>query len=245
MLSAVLLLGLAAACKSDPSLRTNAWSGGADPGSACSSIGVCMRSRRHLEGQIDSRHRRMDHVQRQDTVKEYRKLAEQFNPQKFDAKAWVGQAKAAGMKYITITSKHHDGFALYGSKASSYNIVDATPFKRDPIKELAEECRRQGLKMCFYYSQVQDWNEPGGYGNTWDFPVQGDFQKYLDEKVKPQLTELLTQYGPVGMIWFDTPYNISQSRRNRSRTCAPIAAGLHYQRPARRRRQDRLYLHRR
>ena len=142
-------------------------------------------------------------------AQEYRKLAEQFNPFKFDAAAWVRLAKETGMRYLTITAKHHDGFAMYHSKASTYNIVDATPFGRDPIKELAEECHRQGLPICFYYSQVQDWNEPGGYGNRWDFPTQGDFQNYLDEKVKPQLTELLTQYGAVGMIWFDTPYNIT------------------------------------
>lgn len=142
-------------------------------------------------------------------VTEYRKLAAQFNPQKFDARSWVQLAKAAGMKYVTITAKHHDGFAMYHSKASTYNIVDATPFGRDPIKELADECHRQGLRICFYYSQVQDWNEAEGFANDWDFPQPGNFQKYLDEKVKPQLTELLTQYGPVGMIWFDTPYNIT------------------------------------
>lgn len=142
-------------------------------------------------------------------VAEYRGLARQFNPVKFNARDFVATAKNAGMKYITITSKHHDGFAMFKSKASPYNIVDATPFARDVIRELADECHRQGLKICFYYSQSRDWNEPNGLDNDWDFPAERDFGKYLDEKVKPQLTELLTSYGPVGLIWFDTPMTIS------------------------------------
>src|ERR1022692_4595442 len=101
-------------------------------------------------------------------VTEYEQLAKQFNPVKFNADAWVAVAKNAGMKYIVITSKHHDGFAMYGSKASPYNIVDATPFKRDPLKELAAACKRQGIKLGFYYSQTQDWHEYDARGNTWD-----------------------------------------------------------------------------
>jgi len=143
---------------------------------------------------------------------EYRQLAAKFNPVKFDARAFVATAKNAGMKYIAITSKHHDGFAMFKSNASKYNIVDATPYGKDIIKELAEECHRQGIQMCFYYSQSRDWNEPDALGNEWDFPQDGNFQKYLDEKVKPQLTELLTQYGPIGMIWFDTPMTISKDQ---------------------------------
>ncbi len=143
---------------------------------------------------------------------EYRELAKQFNPVKFDAEAFVKVAKDAGMKYITITSKHHDGFAMFHSDASKYNIVDATPYHKDVIKALAEECHKQGIKICFYYSQSRDWNEPNGLDNDWDFPAERDFQKYLDEKVKPQLTELLTQYEPVGMIWFDTPMTISKEQ---------------------------------
>lgn len=142
-------------------------------------------------------------------AEEYRALAKQFNPVKFDAKTWVKLAKDAGMKYIAITSKHHDGFAMYKSEASKYNIVDATPYGKDPIKELADECHKQGLKICFYYSQARDWNEPDGLDNDWDFPEERNFEKYLNEKVKPQLTELLTNYGEVGMIWFDTPLNIN------------------------------------
>lgn len=142
-------------------------------------------------------------------VEEYRKLASEFNPVKFNAHDFVATAKSAGMKYITITAKHHDGFAMFESNASKYNIVDATPYGKDIMKALAEECHQQGLKLCFYYSQSQDWFEPNGNGNDWDFPKERYFQKYLDEKVKPQLTELLTNYGPVGLIWFDTPVNIT------------------------------------
>ena len=113
-------------------------------------------------------------------VHDYEKLASQFNPVKFNADEWVAIAKNAGMKYITITSKHHDGFAMYGSKVSKYNIVDATPYHHDVIKDLAAACQRAGLKMCFYYSQTQDWHEPDGIGNDWDFPddAKKNFQSY-------------------------------------------------------------------
>lgn len=143
-------------------------------------------------------------------VAEYEQLAGQFNPAKFNAEEWVQLAEDAGMKYIVITSKHHDGFALYGSKASKYNIVDATPFKRDLLKELADACARHGMRFGFYYSQSQDWHEPGGAGNTWDFPsddeksASGAYDRYLREKAEPQVKELLTGYGPVCLIWFDT-----------------------------------------
>ena len=143
---------------------------------------------------------------------EYRQLAKQFNPVKFNAHDFVATARNAGMKYIAITSKHHDGFAMFKSNASKYNIVDATPYGKDVIKALAEECQKQGLKMCFYYSQSRDWNEPNGLDNDWDFPKERNFQQYLDEKVKPQLTELLTNYGPIGLIWFDTPMDISREQ---------------------------------
>jgi alpha-L-fucosidase len=147
-------------------------------------------------------------------VSEYEQLAPQFNPVKFDADAWVRMARDAGMKYIVITSKHHDGFAMYGSKASKYNIVDATPFRRDVMKELAAATQRYGLKLCFYYSQTQDWHEADAVGNDWDFApeVKKDFARYLEEKVKPQVTEILTNYGPIGLIWFDTPRNITKEQ---------------------------------
>ena len=142
---------------------------------------------------------------------EYEPLAKQFNPVRFDAKAWVDLAVQAGMRYLVITAKHHDGFALFHSPCCPYNIVDATPYGRDPLAELADACRDAGIRLGFYYSQDQDWHDPGGSRNDWDFaPEEKDFGAYLERKVKPQLRELLTGYGPVGLIWFDTPYSISR-----------------------------------
>ncbi|WP_277980655.1 alpha-L-fucosidase [Sphingomonas phyllosphaerae] len=136
----------------------------------------------------------------------YERLAHFFNPTRFDADAWVRSFKDAGARYIVITSKHHDGFAMFGSKVSRYNVVDATPFKRDPIAELAAACRRQGVKLFFYYSQL-DWHNPDYYprgrtGHTTGRPESGDWERYLDYQ-DAQLRELLTQYGPIGGIWFD------------------------------------------
>ena len=147
-------------------------------------------------------------------VKDYEKLAARFNPVKFDAEQWVSVAKNAGMKYIVITAKHHDGFAMFDSKVSKYNIVEATPFHRDPMKELAAACQRQGIRLCFYYSQTQDWHEPDGVGNNWDFPDESkkDFNRYFQAKVIPQVRELLTQYGSIGLIWFDTPRNMTKEQ---------------------------------
>ncbi|HTB80393.1 MAG TPA: alpha-L-fucosidase [Opitutaceae bacterium] len=140
-------------------------------------------------------------------VKDYEKLPGQFNPAKFDAEAWVQMAEDAGMKYIVITSKHHDGFAMYHSLVSSYNVYDATPFHRDPLKELADACARHGIRFGFYYSQTQDWHEPDGMGNTNDFgpDKDKDFAAYIHRKAEPQVKELLSNYGPVCLIWFDTP----------------------------------------
>ncbi len=141
-------------------------------------------------------------------VKEYEQLATQFNPVKFNAEEWVQMAEDAGMKYIVITSKHHDGFAMYGSKVSKYNIVDATPFHRDPLKELSAAAAKHHIKFGFYYSQSQDWHEPYGMGNTWDFGPDADkdahYDEYLRGKAEPQVKELLSNYGPVALIWFDT-----------------------------------------
>ncbi len=137
-------------------------------------------------------------------IKEYQQLAKQFNPVGFKAKEWVQLAKEAGMKWMVITAKHHDGFCLFDTKFTDYNIVKATPFKRDPMKELAEACREEGIRLGFYYSQTLDWHHPNGMGNNWDYnPAKQDFTKYLREYVKPQLRELLTNYGPVAYIWFD------------------------------------------
>ena len=141
---------------------------------------------------------------------DYEKFAAQFNPVKFDAKEWVRIAKDAGMKYIVITSKHHDGFAMYNSKVSNYDIVDATPYRRDPIKELAAEAKKQGLKFCFYYS-ILDWHYPAAYVDAPDKdPTAGNRTTKLkpggkDEYVKymkEQLRELITGYDPA-VLWFD------------------------------------------
>ncbi len=144
------------------------------------------------------------------SVDDYAPLARQFNPVGFDAAAWVALAKAAGQRYITITAKHHDGFCMFKTAFTPYNIVDATPWGRDPLRELADECARQDVRLCFYYSQTQDWYHPDGDGNDWDFdPARKDFAAYIENYVKPQVRELLTNYGPVGLIWFDTPYQIT------------------------------------
>ena len=143
-------------------------------------------------------------------VAEYELLAQQFNPVKFNANEWVSIAKNAGQKYLVITSKHHDGFCMYKSEAGGYNIVDATPYGRDPMKELAAECERQGIKLGFYYSQTQDWHHPDGDGNDWDYvESEKDFAGYIEHYVKPQVREVLTNYGRIGLIWFDTPRRIT------------------------------------
>ena len=142
-------------------------------------------------------------------VAEYREVARGFNPVEFDARSMVKLAKDAGMKYLVFTSKHHDGFATYHSKVSDYNIVDWTEFDRDPLRELAEECRRQGIRFGIYYSHREDWNEPYAYGNTWDFDFDPEKdlatfeQEYLDVKAKPQLREILSNYGEIALVWFD------------------------------------------
>ncbi|HEY0163665.1 MAG TPA: alpha-L-fucosidase [Edaphobacter sp.] len=151
-------------------------------------------------------------------VADYKPLASQFNPTGYSAHDIVSLAKAAGMKYIVITSKHHEGFAMFGSKADPFNIVTATPFKRDPIHELAEECRKQGIKLGFYYSQDQDWTAPGGSAYKtgdhqpptfhWDKAQDGSFPDYVHKKVIPQLKELLSTYDPA-IVWFDTPRDMT------------------------------------
>jgi len=164
-------------------------------------------------------------------VLEYQQFAQQFNPVLYDPEAWVKAAKDAGMKYIVITAKHHDGFALFESKASKWNVVDATPYKKDLLKPLADACRKQGVKLGFYYSQAQDWNNAGGavsrkparegwanpdsslidaytkeHEGHWD-PAQTikTMGQYIDDVAVPQVKELLSNYGDVGLIWWDTP----------------------------------------
>jgi alpha-L-fucosidase len=147
-------------------------------------------------------------------VKEYEPLARRFNPTRFNADEWVRLAKRAGMRYLVITAKHCDGFAMFASKASSYNIVDATPFARDPMRELAAACRREGVKLGFYYSHSWDWHEPDALGNanTWDFPDRSkkDINRYLRSKSLPQVRELVTQYHPA-LMWFDVPSDLTRA----------------------------------
>ena len=128
------------------------------------------------------------------------------------------------MKYIVITSKHHDGFAMFKSAVSKYNVADATPYKKDILKQLADACAKRGMRLGFYYSQSQDWHEPNGAGNTWDFgPDTGPdgktelkkYDDYLRGKAEPQVKELLTNYGPVALIWFDTPRMMTPERGQR------------------------------
>ncbi len=138
---------------------------------------------------------------------EYEKIAGQFNPVKFDPAEWVKIAKDAGMKYITITSKHHDGFAMFDSKVSNYDIVDSTPYKKDVLKMLADECEKQNMPLFFYYSQL-DWRNPdyfprGQTGHNAGRPNSGDFDKYIDY-MNAQLAELCSgRYGKIAGIWFD------------------------------------------
>ncbi len=158
-------------------------------------------------------------------TKEYSALAKNFNPTYFSADEWISLAKDCGMQYFVITSKHHDGFALFKSEADPFNVVDATPFGRDIIGELAEACYKYGLKFGLYYSQELDWHDPdgGGYTNTapcsgiswhnsWDWgksPEGKDFSRCFERKIKPQIKEILTKYGDLCLIWFDTPHTIT------------------------------------
>ncbi|GIP33253.1 hypothetical protein J2TS4_24630 [Paenibacillus sp. J2TS4] len=165
-------------------------------------------------------------------IKEYETIAAEFNPVKFDADEWARAAKDAGMKYLVVTTKHHDGFAMYDSKVSDYNIVKATPYGRDPMAELAEACHKHGVKLCFYYSHSMDWHHPDSQGNTLDFPANigaydpveswiddedkaSRYERYLQQKAFPQIKELLTQYGPVGVIWFDCGHKLTREQGER------------------------------
>jgi alpha-L-fucosidase len=140
-------------------------------------------------------------------VSEYEPLTQQFNPVKFDAAQWVQLAKNAGMKYIVITSKHHDGFCLWDSKVSDYDIMDATPFQRDILRELSKACKKQGIRLCFYHS-IMDWHHPDAqrpfYPNYNDTKQSNpNFALYVDNYLKPQIKELIKNYGPLGVMWFD------------------------------------------
>lgn len=168
-------------------------------------------------------------------VAEYQEMAKSFNPVKYNPDEWVRMAKEAGMKYLIITAKHHDGFALFNSKASKWDITDATAYGKDILKPLAEACKKYGIKLGFYYSQAQDWNNPGGSvarkvmnegwlnpdsaridaytlanKGHWD-PAQmtKTFDQYIDEVAVPQVKELMTNYGDIAVLWWDTPTNMT------------------------------------
>jgi alpha-L-fucosidase len=164
-------------------------------------------------------------------VAEYRAFARQFNPVKFDPDAWSALAKDAGMKYIVITSKHHDGFALFDSKVTDWDIVDATPYKKDVIAPLSEAARRRGLRFGLYYSQAQDWTHPGGAksglkeGEGWDEAHKGSFDEYLRKIAAPQVREILTHYRP-DILWWDTPTWMNKERADLLHPLIALRPGL-------------------
>jgi alpha-L-fucosidase len=163
-------------------------------------------------------------------VAEYREYARQFNPVKYDPDAWAQLAKDAGMKYMVITSKHHDGFALFPSDASTWDIADASPYGKDLIGPLAEAARSKGLRFGLYYSQAQDWTNPGGakarnLGQGWDPAQYGDFDKYIDDVAVPQVREILTRYKP-DVLWWDTPVNMNVARAEKFVPLLSLAPGI-------------------
>lgn len=177
-----------------------------------------------------------EHLMRKEKISKaaYLEVAHQFNPVLFDADKWILDAKKAGMNYFIITAKHHDGFAMYDSKVSNFNIMDQTPFKRDPMAELAAAAKKHGMKFGFYYSHAFDWEDPNAPGNDWEYKNPGGdlglhggvnwyvehpellpkAVKYVDEKAIPQIKELLTKYHP-DILWFDTPQKLPLSENIR------------------------------
>jgi len=177
-----------------------------------------------------------EHLMRKEKVSraEYLQLAHQFNPVKFNAEEWVKNAKAAGMRYIIITSKHHDGFAMFPSGVSDFNIYEQTPFKRDPMMELSAACKKYGMKFGFYYSHAFDWEHPDAPGNDWEYKNPGGdlnlyggrnwydlhpellekAKKYVDGKAILQIQELIRKYHP-DILWFDTPQKLPLSENIR------------------------------
>ena len=139
-------------------------------------------------------------------ISDYMGVAKNFNPDQFDAKAIVRMTKDAGMKYVIVTSKHHEGFAMFKS-SHPFNIVDGSPFGRDPLKELSQACKEEGLGFGLYYSHFQDWTEPGAHGGPKKNAdgSEATFEKYFREKCYPQVKEICSNYGPLEVIWFDTP----------------------------------------
>jgi len=185
-------------------------------------------------------------------VADYQRMAKNFNPVNYDPDAWVRMAKDAGMKYIVITSKHHDGFALFETKASKWNVVDDTAYGKDLLKPLAEACKKYGIKLGFYYSQAQDWNNPGGsaarrltkegwanpdsviidaytkeHRGHWD-PAQEKktFAQYIDDVAVPQVKELLTNYGEVAVLWWDTPTDMTDDAATKLQSLLAIQPNI-------------------
>jgi alpha-L-fucosidase len=159
---------------------------------------------------------------------DYEQYAQQFNPTKYNPEAWVRMAREAGMKYIVITAKHHDGFALFDSKASDWNVVKATPYGKDLLKPLVEACRKQGMKLGFYYSQANDWYNPGGAAarGHWDKTQEGSMDRYIDQVAVPQVRELLTRYGDVVELWWDVPTDMNNERAARLADLLPLQPGI-------------------
>ena len=143
-------------------------------------------------------------------AEEYRELAKSFRGENFSAEDIVRRAKEEwGMQYLVFTSKHHEGFAMWDSKCSDYNVVKASPYGKDVLKEFQLACRKYGMKFCLYYSQAQDWDDPDGYAYGKDNSHK-NFRKYMDNKCIPQLKELLTEYGEISILWFDTPMDMKE-----------------------------------
>jgi alpha-L-fucosidase len=185
-------------------------------------------------------------------VKSYQRFAKAFNPVKFDADSWVRMARDAGMKYIIITAKHHDGFAMFGTRASPWNIVDATPYGKDVLKMLAAACKKYDMRLGFYYSQAQDWNNPGGaaarkltregwpnpdsskidaytatHRGHWDsLQTTQSFSQYLDKVALPQVKELLSNYGKVSVLWWDTPTDMTTDAARKFQELLKLQPGI-------------------
>jgi len=159
---------------------------------------------------------------------QYQKYAKEFNPVKFNAEEWVALAKEAGQKYMVITSKHHDGFAMFDSKASAWNIVKASPFHRDPLKELAAACRKNGVKLGFYYSQAQDWNNGGSAcSGTRDPAQKHSMDDYIDQVAVPQVKEILTGYGEFpAVLWWDTACDMTHDRAGKLAALLKLKPGI-------------------
>lgn len=185
-------------------------------------------------------------------VAEYQQYAKKFDPVKYDPDAWVRMAKNAGMKYIVITAKHHDGFAMFKTDASKWNIVDATPYGKDVLKPLAAACKKYGIRLGFYYSQAQDWNNPGGaasrklatdgspnpdsaridaytamHSGHWDpYQTSQTMTHYIDSVAVPEVRELLTNYGKVSILWWDTPTHMTDAYAKKLEALLKLQPGI-------------------